>query len=493
MGQISLVFASIGLVLFSGASANPLDKRAAVDDCLSRLKVPVFTPGSGDYTQALKPFNLRVTFKPAAYAVPTTVQHVQDAVSCGAQNNVVVTAKSGGHSYGSHGLGGEDGHLIVDMKNFNTVTVDQGSSTAVIGTGGRLGNVATALYNQGKQAISHGTCPGVGVGGLTLHGGYGLISRSKGLTLDNIVEATVVLANSTVVTASTTQNPDLFWALRGAGAAFGIVTNFKFKTFTAPENNIVFNYQVSPGNAAQLAQIINAMQNFTRFEQPPELNMRLFLSGFTTFSGVYYGSRANFDAIMNPLKQKMGIGNAFGSVSTNSWLNTLTSFSNGPLQQAAVYDTHETFFSKSLMPEYLPPAAVDALSRYWEQNARSNSRSWYLLFDSHAGAKSAISSVSADSTSYAHRNATFKMQFYDRVNSGNYDPSWFPFLNNWIKAIKDASPGINYGMYINYADTSLTKDEAHKSYWLGNYDKLVQVKAAYDPKKVFVGPQLVGS
>ena len=72
----------------------------------------------------------------------------------------LVTAKSGGHSYGTHGLGGEDGHLIVDMKNFNTVTVDQASSTAVIGTAGRLGNVATALYNQGKQAISHGTCPG---------------------------------------------------------------------------------------------------------------------------------------------------------------------------------------------------------------------------------------------------------------------------------------------------------------------------------------------
>ena len=159
MGAITLLIASIGL-LVPAMTASAIDKRAAIDTCLSTAKVPVYTSGSADYTQALKPFNLRVIFKPAAYAVPQTVQHVQDAVACGASNSVLVTAKSGGHSYASHGLGGEDGHLIVDMRNFNSVTVDQAAHTAVIGTGGRLGNIATSLYNQGKQAISHGTCPG---------------------------------------------------------------------------------------------------------------------------------------------------------------------------------------------------------------------------------------------------------------------------------------------------------------------------------------------
>lgn len=160
MGHITLFLASLGLVLPSITHAVALEKRAVLDDCLKQAAVPTLASGSSDYTQSLKPFNLRVPFKPAAYAVPTTVKHIQDAVTCGAQNGVYVTAKSGGHSYASHGLGGEDGHLIVDMKNFNTVTVDQTAKTAVIGTGGRLGDVATALYKQGKQAISHGTCPG---------------------------------------------------------------------------------------------------------------------------------------------------------------------------------------------------------------------------------------------------------------------------------------------------------------------------------------------
>lgn len=160
MGHVTFLLASLGFLLPTFTSANPLQKRAALDDCLSKLSVPTLAAGSADYTQSLKPFNLRVTFKPAAYAVPTTIRHVQDAVSCGATNNIQVTAKSGGHSYASHGLGGEDGHLIIDMRNFNNVTVDQTAQTAIIGTGGRLGDVATALYKQGKQAISHGTCPG---------------------------------------------------------------------------------------------------------------------------------------------------------------------------------------------------------------------------------------------------------------------------------------------------------------------------------------------
>jgi FAD/FMN-containing dehydrogenase len=137
-----------------------LEKRAGLGDCLNTTKVPVFTSGTSNYTQAVKPFNLRLPFKPASIALPETVQHVQDAIACGVKNNVLVTARSGGHSYGAHGLGGEDGHLVIDLRRFKNVTVDQKAHTAVVGAGGRLGNIALSLYDQGKQAMSHGTCPG---------------------------------------------------------------------------------------------------------------------------------------------------------------------------------------------------------------------------------------------------------------------------------------------------------------------------------------------
>jgi FAD/FMN-containing dehydrogenase len=161
MMMTHFVWLAVASYFTSPASASlSLQKRAAVVDCLSSLKVPVYSSGTKNYTQAVKPFNLRLPFQPAAYVVPETVQHVQDAVSCGAKNGVQVTAKSGGHSYGAHGLGGEDGHLIIDVRQFKSVVVDTKAHTAVVGAGGRLGNIALSLYSQGKQAMSHGTCPG---------------------------------------------------------------------------------------------------------------------------------------------------------------------------------------------------------------------------------------------------------------------------------------------------------------------------------------------
>lgn len=491
MDRLCPLLLVFSVLLPTSSLATPLDKRAAVNTCLTDQDVPVYASGTSEYNQAIRPFNIRVPFSPAAWVVPRSVADIQKAVKCGADNSVHVSAKSGGHSYGSHGLGGEDGHVVIDLRNFNGVKVDEASSTANIGTGGRLGNIALALYDQGKQAISHGTCPAVGVGGLTLHGGYGMISRLKGLTLDNLVSANVVLADGTQVTASEKENSDLFWALRGAGASYGIATNFTFKTFPAPDNNIVFNYNVQPSSAAQLSTMVTALQDFSKNTQPKELTTRLYISFQTTLSGVYFGSREDFNKTITPLLAKMGV-TVTGKEGNYTWPNTLLQFSNGPLQQPTVYDQHETFFAKSLMAT-LSPAAIDALSAYWYANARSMRRGWYLMIDTHSGSYSAISSVDPDATAYAHRNATLKMQFYDVAFGGSYDPSWTSFLNGWVKAIVDANPGDSNGMYVNYADTSLSKDEAHQRYWPGHYNRLAEIKKKYDPKNVFGGPQLVGS
>jgi FAD/FMN-containing dehydrogenase len=149
-----------GFLLLASLAHGFPQKRAAIDDCLTSAEVPVYASGSSDFTKAIKPFNLRLPFTPTALAVPSTVAQVQAAVSCGASLGITVSPKSGGHSYASHGLGGEDGHLVIDLKLFRNVSVDPSTGIATVGPGARLGNVATALYNQGKRALSHGTCPG---------------------------------------------------------------------------------------------------------------------------------------------------------------------------------------------------------------------------------------------------------------------------------------------------------------------------------------------
>jgi FAD/FMN-containing dehydrogenase len=146
--------------LYAALATADLEKRAAIDDCLSSAGVPTDAQGSTAWTQDVAPFNQRVPYTPVAIVVPSTVAHVQAAVSCATKVGVKVNPKSGGHSYASFGLGGEDGHLVVELDRLNTVTVDPTTKVATIQAGARLGHVATALYNQGTRAISHGTCPG---------------------------------------------------------------------------------------------------------------------------------------------------------------------------------------------------------------------------------------------------------------------------------------------------------------------------------------------
>src|SRR5690606_1629610 len=142
-----------------------------------------------------------------------------------------VQARSGGHSYAAFGLGGKDGSMVIDLEAFQSVTLQRNGTkvSARVGAGIRLGNLATKLFELGGRAIPHGTCPGVGVGGHALHGGFGPTSRNWGLTVDVIEKVEGVTADGKSFTASLAQNSDLFWALRGAGASFAIVTHFTFE------------------------------------------------------------------------------------------------------------------------------------------------------------------------------------------------------------------------------------------------------------------------
>lgn len=158
MLPIAPLFALLGLAGTSHAS--PFDKAGALSDCLIASDVPISAPGTTDWKLDAAPFNLRLNFTPVAIAVPRTAKHVQDAVACAAQLGIKANAKCGGHSYASFGLGGEDGHLTIEMDRMNKVVLDNTTGIATVEGGSRLGHVAWELYQQGKRGFSHGTCPG---------------------------------------------------------------------------------------------------------------------------------------------------------------------------------------------------------------------------------------------------------------------------------------------------------------------------------------------
>lgn len=130
----------------------------SLTQCLAAADIPYVDSNSDTWLEAIMPHNLRLPVTPAAVVYATTTEHVQDAVLCALQAGVKVSAKSGGHSYASFGLGGTDGHLVIQLDHMYGVTVRE-DNTAVISAGTRLGYAALQLYAQGKRAISHGTCP----------------------------------------------------------------------------------------------------------------------------------------------------------------------------------------------------------------------------------------------------------------------------------------------------------------------------------------------
>jgi hypothetical protein len=162
ISPLKVMFNSLIIALSLGAHfihAAP-QKYDDIVSCLASSDVPQDYPGSSEFSQDVIPYNLRLNFTPVALAVPLTVPQVQAAVVCASQAGVKVNPKSGGHSYASHSLGGEDGHLVIDLKYFRDTTVDPISYEASIGPGARLGNVALALFNQSGRAMAHGICPG---------------------------------------------------------------------------------------------------------------------------------------------------------------------------------------------------------------------------------------------------------------------------------------------------------------------------------------------
>ncbi|WP_218026754.1 FAD-binding oxidoreductase [Nocardia inohanensis] len=198
----------------------------------NRLSGSLLLPQDSGYERAKLAFNPRFDDRrPAAVAKCGTVSDVQACVTAAAGTGITVAARSGSHSYAGYST--PDDGLIIDVGGLDGVEV-RSDGTAVIGAGARLMPVYAGLADAGR-CLPAGSCPTVGIAGLTLGGGIGVLAGKYGLTCDSLVSAEIVTADGTVRTASATSEPDLFWALRGGGGGnFGVVTSFTFRTQPAP-------------------------------------------------------------------------------------------------------------------------------------------------------------------------------------------------------------------------------------------------------------------
>lgn len=200
--------------------------RAQVEELRAALHGSLLLRGDAGYDQARRIWNGAFDRRPAAIVRCRDADDVRHAVQFAASNDLLVAVRGGGHSLPGHSVC--EGGLMIDLAPMREVTVDRAARTARVQPGVLLGELDRATQAQGF-AVPAGTVSHTGVAGLTLGGGFGRLSRAFGATIDSLLEADVVLANGQIVRASADENPDLFWAIRGGGGNFGVVSEFRFR------------------------------------------------------------------------------------------------------------------------------------------------------------------------------------------------------------------------------------------------------------------------
>ncbi|KAI1469469.1 putative glucooligosaccharide oxidase [Daldinia caldariorum] len=427
-------------------------------------------------------YNLEIPVEPIAVTRPDNAQDVSGFIKCAVANNIKVQPKSGGHSYANYGLGGQDGELVIDLVNLQNFSMDTNTWQASIGGGTRLSDVTTKLHNNGKRAISHGTCPGVGIGGHATIGGLGPSSRMWGSCLDHVIEVEVVTADGSIKRASEKENSDLFFALKGAGAGFGVITEFVVKTHPEPGNVVQYSFSLTFSKPTDLIPVYQQWQDLI---SDPNLDRR-FGTEFVmhelgaVITATFYGTEDEWKATGIP--DKIPVGNV--SVVVDDWLAVIAQ----QAEDAALWlsELHVAFAAKSLAfrrDELLSPDTISKLMKYIE-DAKRGTLIWFLIFDASGGA---VSDIPMNATAYSHRDKVLFAQGYGiGITTVNQDTK--DFMNGIMTTIKSGSAQ-TLTTYPGYVDPSLT--DAQASYWGPNLDALGVIKSKWDPNDLFHNPQSV--
>ncbi|MEU0075602.1 FAD-binding oxidoreductase [Streptomyces sp. NPDC006332] len=456
------------------------------------LDGPLVRPGDAAWPAARQLYNTRFdALKPAAVAYVAGDDDIRTALTYARAHSLHVAIRNGGHSYAGWSSG--NGRLIIDVSKLNRVRAS--GDSAVVGAGAKLIDVYRALAAKGVT-IPAGSCPTVGVSGLTLGGGHGVVSRAYGLTCDSLTQATLVTADGKRLTANATDHPDLFWALRGAGNGnFGVVTELRFTTHPAPR--AVTAYLSWPWSKA--AAVMKAWQEWGP-SQPDETWSALDLAGapgghatvsVAAFSLGTYGELQN---AVDRLADRVGAPASSVSLRRRGYLEAMeiyahcSSFSNdaqchlpgstpGRSPQGALgretYAARSDFFDRSLSP-----AGIQTVLRQMN-SVRGGSGS--IAFTALGGA---VNRVSPAATAFVHRRSRMLAQYIASWRAGTSGTAAQSWLTSAHTAMKPYASG---AAYQNYTDPTLK--DWRTAYYGAAATRLTAIKKQYDPNRFFTYPQ----
>lgn len=472
-----------GFAALSGVSvAGCSDKQSASGPtdagwrALSKnLRGKLLRPGDERFEEFTRPVNRRVaSVRPAGVAVCANAEDVAFALKWSRENDIPQVPRSGGHSF--MGYSTNQG-LVISVGDMKSVRHEP-ESRRIIVDGGALNRDVSRTLRPANVMLPGGQCPSVGVAGLTLGGGLGFSMRSLGMVSDNLISTRVVLANGDIVTASETEHPDLFWALRGGGGGnFGINTEFTFKANPARECTH-FSVDFAAASTAATLDAWFAMIATA----PPELGITWYFEPATPQDepycgmwGLMYGSEADTRALLAPVIAAGGT----------------------PLDEHFV---HDSFWEASefLAEDDAAPHSYYDRSRFLEQRFNSDAigaLSDRLLNNPQSGFSTTIfawggvvGDIAPDATAFVHRQPTALIK---------YGALWKPEdaaagdkLSGWVdETFEVMQPHCSRRSFQNFPDGKL--EDPAVAYYGDNLRRLKEIKHKYDPDRLFNFPQAI--
>jgi FAD/FMN-containing dehydrogenase len=436
----------------------------------------VLLPGEAGYDEARSVWNGDIDRRPAVIVRCAGPDDVAVSLRYAREAGLEVAVRGGGHGY--WGAAVPEGGLMVDLGPIRHVVVDPDARRARVGGGATLGDLDAATTEHGL-AVPAGTVSHTGVGGLTLGGGFGWFTTMHGLTVDNLESAQIVLADGRCVRASADEHPDLFWALRGGGGNFGVVTEFEFRLHpVAPLVHLAMLFVEQDRAAHALRTARAAFDDLDRtldcaiacISAPPApfVPEEHHHAQVVALIVVGFGSAEEHAAAVAAIRAELEPAFEMETPLPYVALQQM-------LDEAAPWGVRA--YTKGLYLDGLPDAAVDTLAT--RQSARRSPLSQVLIFPM----RGAFADVPDDSTAFGgSRTIRYVISF----EAASPDEETFAHDRQWVRDTWDAvrPSALHDGAYVNL-NAEFAGDSLRDTYGAAKYDRLRRIKAQYDPENVF--------
>ena len=446
--------------------------QAAIQEFRGQFRGPIHEPGDAGYEEARRVYNAMIDRRPRLVAQCTDVADVIAAIRMAKANDLRVSVRGGGHN--AAGLGVCDDGLVIDLAPINYVRVEPSSRTVLVGAGCKWRDVDHATHAFGL-AVPSGIISSTGVAGLTLGGGMGHLTRKYGLTIDNLLSVDMVLADGTFLTASAEENSDLFWAVRGGGGNFGVVTAFQFEgqpVHTVCAGPMLWNLE----DAADVMKwyrefIVRAPEEMNGFiammtvPPGPPFPEELHLRKMCAIVWCYQGAMEQAESILEPLRSYRPPAFQFFVPMPFPMLQGMFD---------PIYPSGLQWYWKA---DFFKELSDGAIERHLEHaSALPTWQSTMHLYPVNGK----VNRVGENDTAFGHRDAVFS----GVIVGVDPDPANRDRIVGWARDYYEAlHPFGAGGAYMNFMMEE-GEDRIRATYG-SNYDRLAAVKAKYDPGNFF--------